>query len=290
MATSSYHVSPPESFSFSRPEEWERWIRRFERFRQASGLSEKDEATQISTLIYSMGDEADDILRSCTLTDEAWTRYTGVRDAFHNYFTRRRNVIFERAKFNLRRQEPGESVDTFITSLYSLAEHCNYGALHDEMIRDRIVVGISNIKLSEKLQLDNDLTLEKAVTQARQAEIVKRQQPLVRGEQGATLVGGVQKARDTRGKSSGKPIPCSWCGRSPKHDLEKCPARNAVCRKCKKRGHYQAVCRTGKPGKVLQVSKDTEEEGNGSFFLGAVGDPKSDDPWAMSMVRQSTSS
>ena len=45
-------------------------------------------------------------------------------------------------KFNMHRQEEGESVDSFITSLYRLAEHCNYRDLHDEMIRDWIVVGL----------------------------------------------------------------------------------------------------------------------------------------------------
>ena len=48
------------------------------------------------------------------------------------------------------------------------------------MIRDRIVVGITNPGLSEKLQLDADLTLGKAVIQVRQAETVKQQQSLVR--------------------------------------------------------------------------------------------------------------
>ena len=54
----------------------------------------------------------------------------------------RRNVIFERAKFNQRQEEQGETVDSFITSLHYLAEHCGYGQLHDEMIRDRLVVGL----------------------------------------------------------------------------------------------------------------------------------------------------
>ena len=62
----------------------------------------------------------------------------------------------------MRGQEEGEPVDAFITALYSLAEHCGYRALHDEMIRDRIVVGIRNAQLAEKLQLDSDLTLETA--------------------------------------------------------------------------------------------------------------------------------
>ena len=41
-----YQVGPPEPFTFSRPEEWTRWSRRFERFRQASGLKEKGDEAQ----------------------------------------------------------------------------------------------------------------------------------------------------------------------------------------------------------------------------------------------------
>ena len=41
----------------------------------------------------------------------------------------------------------------FITDLYRLAEFCEYGSLRDEMIRDRLVVGLRNDKLSEKLQM-----------------------------------------------------------------------------------------------------------------------------------------
>ena len=56
--------------------------------------------------------------------------------------------------------------------MYALAEHCGYGELHDEMIQDRLVVRILDKKLSERLQLDADLTLEKAVAGVRQSEMV----------------------------------------------------------------------------------------------------------------------
>lgn len=58
-----------ERFNFSPPEEWSKWIRRFECFCHASGLSERDEANQIHILIYSMGDEVDDILSSFHLSE-----------------------------------------------------------------------------------------------------------------------------------------------------------------------------------------------------------------------------
>ena len=37
--------------------------------------------------------------------------------------------------------------------LYKLAQSCEYGELTTEMIRDRLVVGISDRALSERLQL-----------------------------------------------------------------------------------------------------------------------------------------
>ena len=54
--------------------------------------------------------------------------------------------------------------------------------MRDQLIRDLIVVGIRDDKLSEKMQLDPDLTLEKAISLARQSEAVKKQQPLIRGQ------------------------------------------------------------------------------------------------------------
>ncbi|XP_062506137.1 uncharacterized protein LOC134182720 isoform X2 [Corticium candelabrum] len=103
--------------------DWERWIRRFERFRQASGLAEKTDETQ------TLG-----------LNEEQKKDYKTVKETMTSFFVKTRNIIYERAKFNQRVQFEGEPVDEFITSLYSLVEHCSYGELTNEMIRDRLVV------------------------------------------------------------------------------------------------------------------------------------------------------
>ena len=55
-------------------------------------------------------------------------------------------------------------MEQFITAPGHLAEACEYGALRDEMLRDRIVVGIANLSPSECLQMIEDLTLKKAKT------------------------------------------------------------------------------------------------------------------------------
>jgi hypothetical protein len=128
MAT--FQVATPEPFNFSKPETWHKWMQRFDRFRSAAGLEDKSGVTQMNSLIYSMGPEADDIFASSELNDEK------VKDKFDNHLIVRRNVIFERAKFNKRKQEDSENVDNFVTSLYTLSEYCGYNDLREEMIRD----------------------------------------------------------------------------------------------------------------------------------------------------------
>ena len=82
----------------------------------------------------------------------------------------------------MRMQRDGEPVDNFIIGLYSLAEHCNFGTLHDELICDRIVVDIRDKVLSEKLQLKAELALERAINQVRQKEAVGKQQTVLKAE------------------------------------------------------------------------------------------------------------
>ena len=39
---------------------------------------------------------------------------------------------------------------------------------------------------------------------------------------------------------------CFFCGYQ-RHPHSKCPARDATCSKCRKKGHFQKVCRSGAP-------------------------------------------
>ncbi len=48
-----------------------------------------------------MGDEGDDILCGLTLPAAERDTYKGVRDGFQSFFVVKKNVIYERAKFNM---------------------------------------------------------------------------------------------------------------------------------------------------------------------------------------------
>ena len=113
-----------------------------------------------------MGTEAENILSSLRLSGKDKTKYKHVIDSFESHFVPRRNPFYERARFSQRKQEQGETVDNF---LHSLAKYCQYGDMKEEMIRNRLVVGLLDANLSEKLQLHADLTLAIAVRRARTA-------------------------------------------------------------------------------------------------------------------------
>ncbi|UYV62382.1 K02A2.6-like, partial [Cordylochernes scorpioides] len=170
-------IQPPETFDFSTHNEWPKWRKRFERYLVVSGMKKKEEADKIDLFMYLMGDRADDIFRTFKFEkEEEATKIDSVLKAFDSHFCVRKNIIYERAKFNSRIQEDREPVDEFITSLYKLADSCEFEGLHEQLIRDRIVVGVRDKALSERMQLDSELTLEKAVKMVRQQEAVRQQQ------------------------------------------------------------------------------------------------------------------
>ena len=85
---------PPKGFTFSKPEGSPSWIRRFKNYRIASKLYSEDEKRQVSSLLYAMGEKADDMLESFGLSDDNWKSYTTARDKFEAYFVKKRNIVF----------------------------------------------------------------------------------------------------------------------------------------------------------------------------------------------------
>ena len=133
-----------------------------------------------------------DIFQSFGLSDDDKKKYETVKAKFESHFVKRRNVIYECAMFSKHMQEKGETVDSFITSLYSSSEHCGYGVLR-ERIRDRIFVGIRDAALSLKLQLMEKLTLDQALTKVQEVEAIKSHQPLLRSDVKDTKSGTTAK-------------------------------------------------------------------------------------------------
>ena len=272
MAYSASILQTPAPFPFNSPDEWPKWKKRFEQYRIASGLAKEDDERQVSTLLYCLGEEADDVLTSTNITGDSRKKFADVLEKFNEFFKVRKNVIFERARFNQRCQGETETAEQFITSLYNLATDYEFGELKEQLIRDRIVVGIRDSSLSTKLQMDPNLTLENAKRLVCQQEAVRGQQAILsKPELTPIQTFSSRRPAKRHGNSHRRqsqvttPRPqqgqkCSYCGKGP-HPKQSCPTKQVICHKCYKKGHYSTVCRSKA---VATVSE--EQLGNNSFL------------------------
>ena len=65
-----------------------------------------------------------------------------------------------RFEFNSRRQKEGESIATYVAELRKIAEHCDFGAVLSDMLRDRLVCGTVHKGI---LLVETALTFDKAL-------------------------------------------------------------------------------------------------------------------------------
>ena len=196
------------------------------------------------------------------------------------------------------------TVEEFYRALSTLAEHCKYSDL-DNQIRDRLVVGLKDQKTKEKLQLTYDLTLQKSLEIARQQEQIKAQ---MRDQNKASDIDEARKANKSRPRQPHQQDRATAAGRGrPRgrgerfqrdqtsgykcdrwgkfHAEGRCPARGKICNGCKKKNHFEAVCRNRNAQEVGIEEEDAETDEN-EFFVDSVSNKvieDTTDPWTTTL-------
>jgi len=113
-------------------------------------LKEKDEPQRCAYLMLWVGEKGRNIFSTWDITDEEKKVIKNYFDRFEQYVKPRSNIIYNRYKFQSRVQQEGETFEQFVTELQVLVKDCDFRD-RDEMVRDRIVFGIKNSKVREKL-------------------------------------------------------------------------------------------------------------------------------------------
>ena len=85
----------------------------------------------------------------------------------------------------------------------------------------------------------------------------------------------------THSATSGTQDACTWCGRG-RHDRQQCPARDAVCGLCRKKGHFRAVCHSAKQ-RANDVHQLEEVDLPYLGYVGAKASSDNDEHWTASV-------
>lgn len=97
------HFKPPSAMTLTGnvSENWRKWEQRFVLYMTAAELSKKSATVQVAVLLHSLGEEALEIYNTFDIAKEAPVEVTvdTILEAFRNYCTPKKNVVFERHQF-----------------------------------------------------------------------------------------------------------------------------------------------------------------------------------------------
>ena len=259
-------------------------------------MSKSSEKEQCAAFRYVIGQEGRDIYNTMAFKDTEFDKIEVLFSKFDEYCEPRKNIIMERYKFNTRMQRSDETPDQYVIELKLLAKNCEFGALESELIRDRVVYGITSERVKERLLREQDLTLEKALELCRINEQSKEQMKVLHEAQGVNAIRqqntktksdrgkfDANRRRDFKrdGKKQDHVSSCGKCGKS--HPARECPAFGKKCYNCSKSNHFAKFCKSKK--KVHTVDGVTDDE---PLFIGAVNSMRNENSiYKMLMVEGS---
>ena len=142
-------------------EQWSSYTERFDYFAEANGI---DDGKLVPTFLTVMGPKAFNLLRCLVQPDKPGSKnYAEIKTILAAHYSPKPLVIAERFRFHKRNQEEGESVTMFVAALKRLSEHCEFDAVLNDTIRDRLVCGLRSEATQKRLLTERTLPLEKAI-------------------------------------------------------------------------------------------------------------------------------
>lgn len=130
------------------------------------------------------------------------------------------------------------------------------------MICDKIVTGISDDTVREKLLAEDKLTLERAIDLCRASEQAKKQLSIIR-DSNTPQVDAIKEKKSSKAapkEARSQEMEEFDCGRCGIRHGRSCPAFRARCQNCKRRGHFQNCCKTKINVNTIERRQEEEEE------------------------------
>ena len=275
----------------SAQETWQSYVERLQQYFVANDV--KSQEKQRAVLLSAVGPQTYQLIRNLLAPSKPTdVSFAGIVDAMQKHIQPLPSVIVQRFNFHSRIRHPGESVSAFVAELRKLSEHCAFGTTLNDMLRDRLVCGISDQRIQRRLLAEPDLSFDKALELSVAAEAAERNtRELDKGTKPPSvhkLSGSGEQPRRGGGAQSSKR--CYRCGGD--HNQEQCRFKDSDCHHCGKRGHIAKVCRSRRRGESSQpkpskkhqkthhVGDDTEDttEEAAPYNLFAVAEQKTAAP------------
>ena len=283
-------------------EDWVTYSERLEQYFIANDIKENEK--QRAILLSAVGAKSYQLIRNLVRPNKPTDKsYKQLVEILQEHHCPKPSPIVQRFKFNTRCRQSTETVGDYVAELRHLSEFCEYGNTLDDMLRDRVVVGINNDPIQNRLLSERTLTFAKALDISQAMETAAKNAVDLRASQSGFKNETVHKVQNKQYAKRGPPtpqykkseqshVPCYRCGE--KHSPDTCRYKEAECHYCHKKGHISPVCNSkirDKKAKSMQFVKNKKYSSQGvnqvkvsleqeSYTMFSIGaSPKSSDPY-----------
>ncbi|GFS42908.1 reverse transcriptase domain-containing protein, partial [Trichonephila inaurata madagascariensis] len=135
------------------------------------------------------------------------------------------------------KQEEGEKFTNYYSRLRNAVVECNYGESQDRMLRDKLIQGLLDKALQERLIRETSKkarALQEVVSECKITENSKVQASVMNEKLTVNALKNFKKYRKQSINNQKNEFNCKQCGK--KHE-KKCPAFGTTCRNCDGRSH-----------------------------------------------------
>ena len=222
---------------------------------------------------------------------EHLTTYDDAMKGLSKLYKKKKNVVYSRHLLATSCQDEGETVIDFSQKLLTLSRDCAYSQVtaieHTEQaVLNAFISGLLSPAIRLRLLENDELTLEKAIQIADSLERAQKfsasYEPTTRtslsnvskkptADSEIPKIAAVNKPSQTHGKLLKHR--CRFCGGFHVPQRALCPAKDAECFQCGKKGHFAKVCRSNHPGQTVAAAPESEEPGRLASLLASF--PKS---------------
>ena len=248
--------------------EWKHWLRTFENYLGAqtiTGEAAEQQTKKLQALTNSVSASVFEYITDATTYDNAIAVLKGL-------YEKPKNLIYNRHKLATHGQSSEESIDQYMQQLEQLSKQCNFTQVsavqnRNDYVRDSFINGLISNNIRQRLLENNTLTLAEAYTKARTLEQAQKQSssyssPNVHlSTEASPAVAAVVESPDDGVLAAAYRPPqresfpsCSFCGGALHQTRRQCPAASSHCNFCRKKGHWEQVCRL-----KLQQTQQTQQ-------------------------------
>uniref|UniRef100_A0A8D8RNC4 Uncharacterized protein K02A2.6 n=1 Tax=Cacopsylla melanoneura TaxID=428564 RepID=A0A8D8RNC4_9HEMI len=243
-STMAHDISAPPAYEYNirtGVEDWTIFKLQLENFMKLTGLEGKGDDVKKAYLISLLGKEMMKVYVNMNIRGK--TNQETMK-ALDDYILPQRNVIYERYVFGITQQQKTERFDQYYSNLRHLASTCEFGTMHDELLRDRIVLGVISNVLRKRYLGDPGLTLAKALELGKAFEATEIQCNVLNDNRHKMTSDEHEQIPDSNVfKFSNSSQSCWYCGNNHARKKELCPALGKICTNCGRPNHFARVCK-----------------------------------------------